>query len=138
MSSQENLGQEDRKSARPPEYTVIRRQAPTRSGQLQPPQASQSKKARPSKKELKFDEAETKREQRREQRYQTRRRRQWILAIGITVIFIILLVIALRILASRAASTAPAGGTPAGGTTPGGSVPFHNSSVLAEAAQGVL
>ncbi|HLW01261.1 MAG TPA: hypothetical protein VKT82_21580 [Ktedonobacterales bacterium] len=99
MSSRQNSRQSAEKSARPPEYVIIRRQGGTPSGQL-----SQPKKARQGKKETKFDESEARREQRREQRYKAKRRKQWILSLGIIVVFIALLAIALYFLDSRSSN----------------------------------
>jgi hypothetical protein len=105
MSSRQNLRQSAQKSARPPEYVIIRRQPDTQSGQQEPPQP---KKTRQSKKVTKYEENEN----RREQRYRAKRRRQWIRSLGIVVVFIALLALALHFLAIRSTSSP----TPAAGS----------------------
>ncbi|HEU5368439.1 MAG TPA: hypothetical protein VFU69_08250 [Ktedonobacterales bacterium] len=117
MSSRENTPREAQKDARPPEYTIIRRQASAR-GAPQPSQ--QIKKSRQSKLEARFEESETRREQRREERYRSKRRRQWILSAVIVVVFIGLLALALHLLTSSSTSTPGApnpGGSPSTGAT---------------------
>lgn len=109
MSSRENTPREAQKDARPPEYTIIRRQDSPR-GAAQPSQ--QIKKSRHSKWEARFEESEMRREQRREERYRSKRRRQWILSAVIVVVFIGLLVLALHFLTGNATS---APGTPSTG-----------------------
>ncbi len=104
MSSRNNMRQGEPKNARPPEYIIIRRQAAAPGGQL-----AQPRNTRHSKKETRFDETEARREQRREERYRAKRRRQWILSLSIMVIFIVVVAIALHLLASRSTSTPAAG-----------------------------
>ena len=118
MSSRENTPREAQKDARPPEYTIIRRQA-SAHGAPQPSQ--QMKKSRQSKLEARFEESETRREQRREERYRSKRRRQWILSAVIVVVFIGLLALALHFLTNNSTNTPNPGGTP--GTPNPGSTP---------------
>ncbi len=112
MSSKEHMPREAQKSARPPEYMVIRRQASPRGA---PRPSQQIKKSRQSKRRAMVEESETRREQRREERYRLKRRRQWILSGVIVVVFIGLIALALHFLTSNAASTP---GTPNPGGTP--------------------
>lgn len=120
MSSKENARQEEPRSARPPEYTIIHRQATTHSRARQQPPLKQTGQSR---KEARFAEKEARREQRQEQLYRSKRKRQWIVAMGIMIVFIGLLALALYFISSRSASA-----TPAGNEVPAGSAPYHASA----------
>lgn len=115
MNNEKRTNQQEQKSARPPEYTIIRRA--TNPVNTAPQQPQQPQKTRRSKRDVRSDESESRREQRREQRYRAQRRKQWILAGGIVVVFIVLLALALHFLTSTNSATnspnAPSpGGTP--------------------------
>ena len=83
VSNTKKGSQEDQISSRPPEYTIIHRHANTNGAT-----ASQSKKTRQSKKDARLAASETRREQRRDQRYRSQRRKQWVLAAAIVALFI--------------------------------------------------
>lgn len=106
MSSRKTNSQQEPKSARPPEYTIIRRQSDTIGARQQTPQSNKTKQSK------KFEETEARREERREQRYQAKRKRQWLLAAGIIVAFIVLLAVALHFLTSGSTATPTPGATP--------------------------
>ncbi len=114
MNHDKKIGQEDPKNVRPPEYVIIHRSAAARSSALQQP-----RKTRQSKKESRFDQNETKREQQREARYKAQRRKQWILAAVVVVGFITALGLAAHFLtntsnnATSTPNTQPPLGTPA-------------------------
>lgn len=79
------MRQKARKGASPPEHAGIPRRAGSRSGARQP------KKNRRSASATDFEANLSRRARVREQRYEAKRRRQWILAISI-VIFVIMLI----------------------------------------------
>ena len=87
-----NNGEQTRqgqKSARPPEYTILHRPSNARTGERQYPPPP--KKTRQSTREAVFEERLSRRAQLRESRYETKRRRQWVLAIILVVVLIALI-----------------------------------------------
>ena len=106
MSSRKTNSQQEPKSARPPEYTIIRRQSDTIGARQPIPQSNKTKQSK------KFEETEARREQQREQRYQAKRKRQWLLAVGIVALFVVLLAVALHFLANRSTATPTPGAAP--------------------------
>lgn len=94
--------QEERKTARQPEYTVIKRaQHPTGTQPYQAP----STKTRPSKKSAALEEKVSKRELLREKQYDAKRRRQWALALGVIILFIGIAAAALHFITNRPTTT---------------------------------
>src|SRR5579871_9276 len=91
MRSGENTGQAAQKSARPPEYTIIRRQSGSHDGWRQPPQLKQ---IRQSKKEAQLEERLSRRAELREQRSEAKHRRQWMMTIILIVLLIALIALA--------------------------------------------